>query len=188
MPLACASPQRGGPSDKSGLTAIYSPPVRLGGQGRVLFLPAPSKVATAEERSSSALTERSFASGETPPFIQEPCLDPFLFIAFFKEGTANSYDSFDEYIDEIAKYTVGKCAYTDLLLEAHRLPTEDPKLPRKRAEVFKRYLERRNHNLKIIIVDKAALEPRVPYTDPRSSIQNPRVVVGRQPYPDGPVT
>lgn len=188
MPLGCASPQPGGPSAKVGLTAIYSPPVRLGGQGTVLFLPTPNKVATPAGRPNSAAAGESALSGKMPPFIQEPCGDPFPFIVFFKEGTATSYDSFDDFLDQIARYTVGECAHTDLVLEAHRLPNEDTSLPRKRAELVKRQLERRNHKVKITISDKAALEPRVPYTDQSSSIQNPRVVVTRQPYPDGPVT
>lgn len=177
MVSGCASAQAGGSSNEGGLTAIYSPPVRLGGQGAVVYLPTPSKSPAPAKQSSPPTAEHKSSGGETPPPDMFHCYGYAGWIVFFhKESTAVSAEQQDV-LRDLLTLSRGRCGGFDIVVRGHSHHLERPGIALQRAKIVRSYLLEHGFKSKISIEDVGSREPRVPIDDKLADMHNPRVEI-----------
>lgn len=177
---ACASSDHIGAASGSTTTAIYSPPLRVGEAGSMMFLSTPrvAPVAAAQEGLGSNNATTSLpATQQMPPPLPSDCFVPGPWTVFFSKDRADlSYEA-----KSALTYLIDKerdpCGMFDLDIEGHINAGERSALSRQRAEAVRRYLQGQKIEVRMTVQAIGNNRPRVPNTYPKSEIHNPRVEI-----------
>lgn len=177
---ACTSSNHIGTASDSTTTAIYSPPVRLGEAGSMMFLSTPRvapEAAAPEVRASDNVTSSLPATQQMPPPPLSDCFVPGPWIVFFSKDRADLNDEAKSALTYLLEKERDACGKFDLAIEGHINAGERPALSRQRALSVRRYLQGQNIEVRMTLQDLGNSKPRVPNTSPKSEVHNPRVEI-----------
>lgn len=177
---ACTSSSHLGAASDSATTAIYSPPVRLGEAGSMMFLSTPrvaSEAAAQEGRASDNTNTSLPATQQMPPPPPSDCFVPGPWIVFFSENRADLNNEAKSALTYLLEKERDACGKFDLKIEGHINAGERSALARQRAEVVRRYLQGQKIEVRMTVQDIGNSRPRVPNTSPEPEIHNSRVEI-----------
>lgn len=174
----CAGSHQAGVAADSTITAIYSPLVRLGGAGSMMFLSTPRRAPEALALGDASRPLPATQQIEAPP--QYDCFVPGPWIVFFKMDRLELSDEAKASLVYLLEKERDTCGKFNLTIEGHTHTRERRALSRQRAEAVRRYLQGQQIGVSINVKDMGSRVPRVPNTSTEAAIHNPRVEIHAQ--------
>lgn len=171
----CASSHQARVVADSTITAIYGPPVRLGGAGSIMFLPTPRRAPEAVALVDASRPLPATQQIGAPP--QSDCFVPGPWIVFFRMDRSELSDEAKASLAHLLEKERDTCGKFDLNIEGHTHTRERRALSRQRAEAVRRYLQGQQIGVSMNIKDMGSRVPRVPNASAGAVIHNPRVEI-----------